>query len=46
MRIKVLRMLVVGRAYANTERGERTIVATLTIMSIVMVLDVVLLIVG
>jgi hypothetical protein len=35
MKYKALRMLVHMRAYANTEKGERNIVRTLTAMSVV-----------
>ena len=46
MKYKVLRALVVSRRYANTERGEKVIVRTLTAMSFVLFVDVCLLIFG
>lgn len=46
MKYKVLRKLVALRKYANTERGEKIIVRTLTNMSVILIVDIALLIVG
>ena len=46
MKYKVLRKLMSFRKYANTERGEKIIVRTLTSMSVILVVDIALLIVG
>lgn len=46
MKYRVLRMLAAFRKYANTEHGERVIVRTLTAMSVVLLVDVFLIIVG
>ena len=46
MKYKVLRKLVAFKKYTNTERGEKIIVRTLTSMSIILVVDIALLIVG
>ena len=46
MKYKVLRTLAAFRKYANTERCEKIIVRTLTSMSVILVVDIALLIVG
>ena len=46
MKYKVLRLLVTSRRFANTEKGERVIVRTLTTMTIIAIADVLLLVFG
>lgn len=46
IKMQVLRALVSWRAYAQTQEGERRIVLTLSIMSLVFVADVLGLIIG
>lgn len=46
MRTKVLRLLVTAKRYANTEKGEKVIVRTLTTVSALLVVDIVLFVVG
>ena len=46
MKYKVLRMLAAFKKYANTEHGEGVIVRTLTAMSVILLVDVFLFIVG
>lgn len=44
--MKYLRTLVRFRRYANTKKGEKVVVRTLTVLSCVLLADVLLLIVG
>ena len=46
MKYRLLRKLVLARRWANTEVGERRIVRTLTTLSVVLIIDIVLLIIG
>lgn len=46
VKFRALRGLVKFREFANTERGERIIVRTLTGMSIALFVDVALLVLG
>lgn len=46
MKIKYLRTLVRFRKYANTRKGEKVVVRTLTVLSCVLLVDVSLLIIG
>lgn len=46
MKRKVFYMLAKMRRYANTEKGERVIVRSLSVLSGVCVLDVVVLLIG
>jgi hypothetical protein len=46
MKYKVLRALAASRRYANTKRGEKVIIRTLTEMFAVLLIDVFLFIVG
>lgn len=43
IRYKTLRMLVQVRAWANTPEGEKIIVRTLTILSVLLIIDIILL---
>lgn len=46
IRYKALRMLVQARAWANTPQGEKIIVRTLTILSVLFAINLTLLILG
>jgi len=46
MKMKYLRGMVKFRRYANTEKGEKRIVATLTTISVLGLVDLSLLIIG
>lgn len=46
MKTKILRGLVVARRWANTDRGERVIVRTLTSLMLIGLGDLVVLIAG
>ena len=46
MKMKYLRGMVKFRRYANTEKGEKIIVATLTTISVLGLVDLSLLIIG
>lgn len=46
MKYRVLRKVVIARRWANTEKGERTIVRVLSAMTLVLMADVALLVVG
>ena len=46
MKMKYLRGMVKFRRYANTEKGEKVIVRTLTVLSCVLLFDLSLLIIG
>jgi hypothetical protein len=46
IKFKALRLLVTAKQWANTEKGESTIVTTLTIMSIMCITCMMLLLYG
>lgn len=46
MKIKYLRTLVRFRKYANTRKGEKVVMRTLTVLSCVLLVNVSLLIIG
>lgn len=46
MKYRLLRKLALARSWANTEKGERRIVRTLTTLSVILIVDMVLLIIG
>lgn len=46
MKYKALKMLVIAKQYANTEKGEKTISCIINFIVTVLIVDIALLIVG
>ena len=46
MKTKMLRLLVSAKRYANSEKGEKVIVRTLTTITAIGIVDVVLFVIG